>query len=100
MASLHRYAGNQANALQVIVNGSLCLWFSYNVLVAFQTPATGLVVCQNKWSTTTGRHLTQIDGGNRQARVPFEEFQRLWSSVSRRIDVGMSLCSFERLCLD
>jgi len=53
------------------------VYFSYTTPVAFRTLETGLVVSENVWSRTTGKHLDWIDGG-RKERVPHEEFQRLW----------------------
>lgn len=43
-------------------------YFSYRTLVAFWTPDKGLVVHENDWSTTTGKHLNWIDGGSREAK--------------------------------
>lgn len=47
--------------------GNVTLWFSYRTVVAFSTPETGLVVRENDWKGTTGKHLNWIDGGNKIA---------------------------------
>ena|SRR5690348_3870289 len=50
-------------------------WFSYKTLVAFQRWNDSLVVRQNDWSTTTGKHLNAIDGGNKKARLSAVQFE-------------------------
>lgn len=60
-------------------------FFSYQTLVAFR-PIKGafagvVLVRKNEWSTTTGKHLNWIDGGDSVARfqrVPGDEFERLY----------------------
>jgi hypothetical protein len=51
--------------------GTLKLWFSYDTIVAFQSGGTR-VVCENVWSTTTGKHLNWIDGGDKEAKAERE----------------------------
>jgi len=58
-----------------VIIGDLELYFSYETLVAFQSPETGLVVSENVWSTTTGRHLNEIHP-NKDIRIPYEEFHK------------------------
>lgn len=43
--------------------GDLELYFSYQTLVAFRSPATGLKIRENEWGSTTGAHLNAIDNG-------------------------------------
>jgi len=57
-----------------ITIGDIDLYFSYDTVVAFNTPATGLKVRQNDWSTTTGKHLNWIDNGNKRERLSSDEF--------------------------
>ena len=49
------------------------LWFSYDTLVAFlhdhPNEGVALVVMQNQWGSTTGRHINMIDGGTAEARA-------------------------------
>ncbi len=47
---------------------SLTVWFSYRMPVAFARPRGVLVVRENIWGPTTGKHLNAIDGGSREAR--------------------------------
>ena len=55
------------------------IYFSYDTPVAFRAAASGLVVRQNDWHTTTGKHLNWIDGGSKEAkaaRIPGAEFEK------------------------
>ena len=37
--------------------------------------ATGLVVRENNWGPTTGKHLNAIDGGDKKARLSADAFE-------------------------
>lgn len=56
--------------------GELTIWFSYSTIVGFAYPGRGRVVSKNVWSVTTGKHLTHIDGGDKDSRLEHEEFKR------------------------
>jgi hypothetical protein len=71
--------------------GNVTLWFSYKTLVAFCTPDTGLVVSQNVWGRTTGKHLKWIDGGNKKSRLNRDEFEAKWKEVAERFNVEPAL---------
>jgi hypothetical protein len=58
--------------------GFVSVWFSYETAIAFQFEGRPVVVHENIWSQTTGKHLTAIDGG-KGLRVPQTTFERLWS---------------------
>ena len=55
---------------------NVTVWFSYQTMVAFYSHETGLVVRENDWGPTTGKHLNWIDGGNKAERVSSELFQQ------------------------
>jgi len=65
--------------------GDKRIYFSYKTPIAFYTPSghecAGLIVRQNDWSTTTGKHLNAIDGGNKAARIPGPQFEQLLSET-------------------
>ena len=44
------------------------VYFSYKTPVAFETIETGLVVRENDWGPTTGKHLNWIDGGGGETK--------------------------------
>jgi len=58
--------------------GSMTIWYSYTTPVAFWVVGHNLVVRQNDWGPTTGKHLNWIDGGNKKLRVDSDTFKRLW----------------------
>ena len=73
------------NYTEVTVNGTT-YYFSYKTCIAFHSwdSGAGVVVCQNVWSTTTGKHLNYIDGGSTDAknlRVDLETFQNQLSQT-------------------
>ena len=65
--------------------GTITVWFSYNTPIAFKNGTwSTLVVRENVWSTTTGKHLNYIDGGDKEAkarRVSSDEFNRALEEI-------------------
>ena len=49
-----------------VINGYM-VYYSYNTAVGISLDSK-LVLSENVWSTTTGRHLTWIDGGSKEAK--------------------------------
>ena len=68
---------NTARNFNCVEVGNLELYFSYETIVGFRAPKLGLVVSQNIWSSTTGKHLNWLDGGRKQCRTPHEEFEKM-----------------------
>ncbi len=59
------------------------VYYSYNTAVGIETPNNDLFISENVWSTTTGRHLTWIDGGSAEAkesRMRYKDFIELLES--------------------
>ena len=81
--SYGEYASNNygAHSLRVTL-GVVQVWFSYQTIVAFCTPKTGLVVSENCWGTTTGKHLNWIDQQNKSSRVSRNQFEEKWREVA------------------
>ncbi len=77
------YASSNYGSSRCVSIGNLDLYFSYKTIVAFATPGV-LVVCQNVWSKTTGRHLNCIDDRNKDARLPLGEFKQELEVVLRK----------------
>ena len=65
-----------------LIIGPLDLWYSYKTVIAFRTPATGLVVSENLWGPTTGKHINAI---SRDHRTPRTEFQARLDEVMARL---------------
>jgi hypothetical protein len=62
------------NTAEVTV-GKLTVWFSYETPIAFQVEGQRQVVRENSWGQTTGKHINQIDQGDRKDRVGKNEFE-------------------------
>jgi len=74
---------NRPNYTEIVVGDLISVSVSYQTVVAFWGP-NGRRVCQNAWSTTTGKHLNHIDGGDKQAkadRLPYNEFRRQYAAA-------------------
>ena len=52
-------------------------YFSYTTLIAFYTPKSGLVIRDNVWGPTTGKHLNWINE-DKTIRKTSEEFNELY----------------------
>jgi len=66
--------------------GPLTVWFSYRTPVAFHTYETGLVVRENDWSNTTGRHLNYIDDGVKGKRISGAAFEEQLRALLSRME--------------
>ena len=73
-----------AHALYFSIPGKGRIYFSYKTPVAFDGP-NGLVVRENDWSTTTGKHLNAIDNGDKKTRVSSAEFERLFAEQTEAV---------------
>lgn len=86
LPTIASYKGHpNANAMRLEF-GRVTVWFSYSTPVAFHTPESGLVVRENAWGPTTGKHLNMIEAqapdGARRPRVSGDEFRSLWSEFA------------------
>ena len=70
------YLRTTRNLYYIDEKPQLRVYYSYTTPVALMIDGH-LKVSQNQWSITTGRHLTWIDGGNKQNRLKPEEFDEL-----------------------
>jgi len=68
------YSSNNYGSCRGVEIGNLTLYFSYDTVIAFNSPKTGLVIRENDWSTTTGKHLNAIND-NKKIRIDGEKFQ-------------------------
>ena len=76
--------GNAENTMTLSFIG-MELYYSYKTLVAFRYNGR-LVVRENDWSTTTGKHLNLLDGGDKKSRVGAGEFFDLLNQAKREIE--------------
>ena len=68
LPSFESYAGKTGHTLVFSMGPDLDVYFSYRTPVAFRLRGE-LTVSTNKWSKTTARHLTAIDGGSKEAKA-------------------------------
>lgn len=66
---------------------NITLYYSYETIVAYRDTTDGLIVSENCWSTTTGKHLNWIDGGNKKSRKPRAEFEAMLSAACERHNI-------------
>lgn len=64
--------------------GTISLFYSYDTIVAYSDSDDGLTVCENIWSTTTGKHLNWIDGGRKDRRKDSATFDAMLSAALAR----------------
>ena len=55
--------------------GNKDVYFSYETIIAFRADGR-LYVHANDWSNTTGRHLNDIDGGDKAGRLKSADFRQ------------------------
>lgn len=72
-----------AHALRFDVAGDT-FWFSYQTLVAFQRGHGEIVVRQNDWGPTTGKHLNAIDNGDKKRRIESAAFEAAYADTFGR----------------
>lgn len=90
--SYGRYSsGNYGTHCLRVEVGPLTLWFSYRTLVAFRRRGAALIVSENCWGPTTGKHLRWIDDGDKKARVARGEFERLWRETAAAFGLGAEM---------
>ncbi len=69
-------SGNYGAHTLLVTVGGLDVYFSYRTPVAFRARGR-LVVSENRWGPTMGKHLNWIDGGNKTGRTPRADFERM-----------------------
>lgn len=76
------YSNNYgAHCIEITV-GNLSLYFSYDTVVAF-SDGSGLVISQNDWGSTTGKHLNAISE-DKSRRIPHAEFEAKLNEVLKK----------------
>lgn len=69
--------------------GNCIFYYSYRTCIAFYVSGVGEFVCENDWSTTTGKHLNYIND-DKKVRLPRAEFQRVLNEYSNAIGEGIA----------
>lgn len=66
--------------------GDVTLYFSYETLIAFEGPE--LVISENVWSRTTGKHLNWISR-DKDKRVPYSKFKERARGIVERYGINI-----------
>ena len=87
ITSYGQYSSDNYGVNSLRVNlGTLTIYYSYRTIVAYRDTQDGLVVHENDWSTTTGKHLNWIDGGRKDKRLNDTDFQnKLQAALARHL---------------
>ena len=79
-------SGNYGMNCTWVEFGQITLYYSYETIVGFsEYPNSKLVLCENIWGTTTGKHLNWIDS-DKSKRLPRSEFVRELEKVLVKYD--------------
>jgi hypothetical protein len=74
--------GTRAGA--VTKGDRISVWFSYTTPVAIHAPGMRAPLTSvNEWSTTTGKHLNSVDGGEKAARARRVPHAQVMAEVDR-----------------
>lgn len=76
---------NERPNFVVVEIGDIRLSFSYNTCIAYFAPGEGLVVSENVWGPTTGRHISMVSDHRSDARLNRIEFERRLADVMTRL---------------
>lgn len=73
---------SRVNFRKIEVN-RIGFWFSYSTIVAVMENGK-LYVSENRWGTTTGKHLNYLDGGDRKNRFHKGAFEDILEEICDR----------------
>jgi hypothetical protein len=87
LPSTSTYCSNTTavNAQVFDLGGGFRVWYSYRTPVAFQVNAEPILVRENDWGPTTGKHLNSIDGGDKSTRIPGAEFEARMAETLKKL---------------
>ena len=85
ITSYGNYASDNygVNSLRVVLK-TLILYYSYETIIAYEDNQDGLVVHQNVWGVTTGKHLNWIDNKNKKSRLDGCKFDEMLQAALNR----------------
>ena len=77
-------SGNYGAHCLCFIMGGIDVYFSYKTPVAFRHKGK-LIVRENDWGPTTGKHLNWIDGGDKASRIDGEQFEQCLCDVMKKL---------------
>lgn len=70
-----KYINSNYGSSRAVQVGNLTLYFSYRTVIAFQDGYSSLVITENMWGRTTGKHLNWINS-DKSRRISYVEFKQ------------------------
>lgn len=64
--------------------GNLYLFFSYETIIGFEHPSTGIVCSDEFWSTTTSKFQNKLS--NKEERVPHKDFSKKLTKLLKKFE--------------
>lgn len=75
--------------------GKLVVWYSYKTPIAFKLHGMPIVIRENEWGVTSGKHFNALDGGEKEAkaaRVDSAGFETRWAMMADKVvEQGINL---------
>ena len=76
-----------AHSMEVKV-GRVTLYFSYQTVIAFRDDVSGLIIRENEWGPTTGKHLNAINP-DKKKRISGAQFEKELSALLKLHDLEL-----------
>jgi len=73
--------GRGNNGKRIKIGSKMEIYVSYETVIGFWTPETGLKVRHNEWGPTTGGHINAIPGIDKSALMDGEDFKKDFNKV-------------------
>jgi len=87
LVEISTFCQNSHHNLKIAFTG-LTLWFSYEECIAFKW-LNKMVICENRWNKTTGKHLNAIDR-DKKLRVNFDNFRHQLTDLTTHLQIYLS----------
>jgi len=84
---MHSPEGKRTDNFTRVDTKNVVVWFSYKTPIAYRDDVDGLVVSENYWGVTTGKHLNWVDGGDKEAkkkRKKSTDFEMMYHNMAER----------------
>jgi hypothetical protein len=79
------YSDNYGTHALRVDLGNLELWYSYDTIIAYRDVEDGMVICENVWGTTTGKHLNWINLDHKRRVFRDVYLDKLRAALARHI---------------
>lgn len=91
MITLTTYMPNESPNAMCVDLGEIRLYYSYDILIAYWTRDEGMVISDNSWSRTTGKHINHLRHSIPLAHMTHPvEFATQLADLTHRIDYALT----------